>query len=186
MPGSPSTQSRRRDRASGDYLVAGHIVRPHGVRGDLLVEGSPGLMASLSAEALVYLDSSAGSSKKVRAIRPHQNRFLLSLEGVVDRDGAERLRGREILIKATDAEALADGAYYHWQILGLKVVSDAGEALGTVTRIIETGANDVYVVSRAGEKDLLIPAIASVVRSVDPEGGTVTITLIPGLREAQA
>ncbi len=97
----------------------------------------------------------------------------------------KELRAAEIHIPTADAEELESGSYYHWQILGLKVVSDEGETLGSVTRIIVTGANDVYVVGGRAEKDLLIPAIDSVVRSVDLELGVLTVTLIPGLREVQ-
>lgn len=179
-----SKEDRERARQPGQYLVAGRIIRPHGVRGDILVEGAPELMASLMPGKTVYVGDQR-MPMEVAAVRPHQNRYLVSLDGLAGRDGAEKLRTAEICIPTADVEELASGSYYHWQIMGLKAVSDEGETLGSVTRIIETGANDVYVVSGAAEKDLLIPAIDSVVRSVDLESGVLTVTLIPGLREVQ-
>jgi 16S rRNA processing protein RimM len=173
-----------RARQPGQYLVAGRVIRPHGVRGDVLVEGAPELMASIKPGITVYVGDQR-MPMDVADVRPHQNRYIVRLDGLASRDDAEGLRAAEIHIPTADAEELESGSYYHWQILGLKVVSDEGETLGSVTRIIVTGANDVYVVGGRDEKDLLIPAIDSVVRSVDLELGVLTVTLIPGLREVQ-
>jgi len=141
-------------------------------------------MASLSPGKTVFVGAEH-TPMEVAAARPHQQRFLVDLEGVASRDQAEVLRAAEISLRSDEIQDLTPGAYYHWQILGLIVESDVGEFLGKVSRIIETGANDVYVVSRDAEKDLLIPAISSVVRSVDLEAGVLTVILIPGLREIQ-
>lgn len=184
MAKSPSKGNTGRPRQPGKYLVAGRVVRPHGVRGEILVEGSPELLASLVPGKTIYVGDNH-TLMEIVAIRPHQDRYLISLPGVANREQADRLRAAEICIETADAEALDPGAYYHWQILGLDVATDLGEVLGKVTRIIETGANDVYVVGREGERDLLIPAITSVIRSLDLEAGVITVTLIEGLREIQ-
>lgn len=184
MAKAPNVEHHERARQPGQYLVAGRVIRPHGVRGDILVEGAPELMASLMPGRTIYVGEQRAPMEVV-ALRPHQNRYLVTLDGLSGRDSAESLRGAELQILMADADELASGSYYHWQILGMKVVSDKGELLGSVTRIIETGANDVYVVSGEAEKDLLIPAIESVVKAVDLEAGEITVTLIPGLREVQ-
>jgi 16S rRNA processing protein RimM len=76
---------------------------------------------------------------------------------------------------------LPDGEYFHFQLLGLQVVTEEGEELGEVTEIIETGSNDVYVVS-GGKEELLIPAIAEVVRDVNLTDQVMIVRLIEGLR----
>ncbi len=173
-----------RAQQAGKFLAAGRVVRPHGIRGEILIEGVAELMASLIPGKTIYFGD-GHTPKKLVAIRPHQNRYLVSLEGVVSRDRAEGLRAAEVYIETADAQELTPGAYYHWQILGLDVVSQDGEALGTVKGIIETGANDVYVVGKETGKDLLVPAISSTIRSVDLDAGTIIVNLIPGLREVQ-
>jgi 16S rRNA processing protein RimM len=184
MPKSPPKAPKRRARQPGAYLAAGRVVRPHGVRGEILAEGAPELMASVVPGGQIFFGSDR-RQHDVEAVRTHKDRYLIRLRGVTDREQAEAFRGQEIHIRTSDAPELSPGTYYHWQILGLSVVSDDGENLGRVSRIIETGANDVYVVKAESSKELLIPAIESVVQQVDLDEGTLTVRLIPGLREIQ-
>jgi 16S rRNA processing protein RimM len=128
------------------------------------------MLVSLSPGMDVYVGQDF-RRVEINAVRPHKDRYIVRFDGVQGREGAEDLRGCDIRIQSSDATELSPGAFYHWQILGLNVVSDEGESLGTV--------------SGGPERDLLLPAIESVVRSVDLDTGTLTVTLIPGLREAQ-
>jgi 16S rRNA processing protein RimM len=184
MGETPSERGQERARLPESFLAVGRVVRPHGVRGELLVEGSPELMASVVPERALFVGPEH-SRVEVVSVRPHKGRFLLRIQHINSRGDAEDLRGNQLFIRSSDAKELDAGAYYHWQILGLDVVTDEGERLGSVARIVETGANDVYVVRSAQGKDLLIPAIDSVIESVDLESGILTVTLIPGLREVQ-
>ena len=76
---------------------------------------------------------------------------------------------------------LADGEYYYHQIVGLNVVDLDGNSIGKIKEIMESGANDVWVIQRAGEKDLLIPAIKDVVKDVQIENHQVIIDMLDGL-----
>lgn len=183
--GPEGKTNRSRARQLPKYLAAGRVVRPHGVRGDVLLEASVDLAGNLEASATVYLGS-AHRRAVIQSIRPHQDRYLVHFEGSSDRGDAEAMRGLSVSILSEGAEPLDDGAYYYWEILGLDVYAAPEEYLGQVTRIIETGANDVYVVSQEGGGELLIPAIASVILEVDLEHGRLRVNLIPGLRESQA
>ncbi len=80
-----------------------------------------------------------------------------------------------------DAAPLKKGQYYHHQIVGLAVVTAAGERLGTVEEILETGANDVYLVRRDDGRELLLPAIETVIEQIDLENKRLVVNLIPGL-----
>lgn len=165
-----------------EFVAVGRVVRPHGVRGNLLVEAISDLIHSLEQGVEVHLGDSERKTR-VKYLRSHQNRYLLAVEGVHDRSEAEQYRGAEVLLSGQKTEDLPEGTYYHWQIVGLNVISDEGESLGTISRILETGANDVYVVEKEGAKELLLPAIDSVIVEVDLEQETLVVRLLPGLRD---
>lgn len=169
-----------RHQALPEFLVVGHIVRPHGVRGDLIVESRSETFRSIQAGGELYLGASE-QPERVVSLRAHQGRYILHLEGYEDRDAAEQLRGAEVRIGLPEVEPLPEGVYYRWQIIGLRVIDQAGEGIGSIGDIIETGANDVYVVERAGVQDLLLPAIESVILAVDLEAGAVTVAVPEGL-----
>lgn len=119
--------------------------------------------------------------QRMVSLRPHQGRFLLKLIGCSDRNEAERFRGADLKIPADQIGMLPAGVYYHWQILGLQVVDAAGNSLGAVEEILETGGNDVYVVRAAGRPELLLPAISSVILQVDLEAGQIRVSVPEGL-----
>jgi 16S rRNA processing protein RimM len=106
---------------------------------------------------------------------------LLKLEDVADRDAADTYRNKEVLIRPEDAVALPKGQFYWHQVIGLQVEdATSHEILGSVTDIIETGANDVYVVkSERGE--VLVPAIKDVVKQIDPGAGRMLVEPLPGM-----
>ena len=166
---------------SSEHLVVGRVIRPHGVRGMLLVDAFSEIIHSIRPSNQILM----GPNKVpvvVRSFRPHQARFLLSIEGCEDRWAADSYRGQEICLRLDDAEPLPEGVYYHWQILGLSVITEEGEDLGKVDQILETGANDVYLVRDEAGDDLLIPAIKSVILRTNLRDGQIVVRLIPGLR----
>jgi 16S rRNA processing protein RimM len=119
----------------------------------------------------------------VRArVAPHRGHaeVILQLDGVADRDAAEQLRGWLVQVPKTEAWKLPRGRYYWHQIVGLRVLTTDGEEIGTVAEILETGANDVYVVKGDGG-ERLIPAIKQVVTEIAPERGEMVVELLPGM-----
>ncbi len=112
--------------------------------------------------------------------RLHQGKgqVILKFAGIGDREAASQLRGAELYITRQQLMPLADGQYYQFELLGLEVVTTTGEALGPVTEIKRTGANDVYVTERA-----LIPAIDSVVKEIDLDRQRIIIEPMEGLIE---
>ena len=105
----------------------------------------------------------------------------LGFEEIPDRTAAEKLRGLDVEVPRSEAHPLPRGQFYWHEVIGL-AVEDArtGEQLGTVRDIIETGANDVYVVQGA-RGEILVPAIKSVVKQIDPPAGRMLIEPLPGL-----
>jgi 16S rRNA processing protein RimM len=106
--------------------------------------------------------------------------LVLGLDAVADREAADALRGWLVQVPEDEAWKLPKGQYYWHQIIGLVVVTVEGRRLGTVADILETGANDVYVVKREGE-DLLLPAIKDVIKEIAPERGEMVVELLPGM-----
>jgi 16S rRNA processing protein RimM len=165
-------------RAPGETLAVGRIVRPHGVRGGMLLEAYSELATALHAGTRVYLGD-AKRAATVAGLRRHGDRYLLELKDCESREEAEAWRSAEVRVGIDQVEALPPGTYFHWQILGLTVLTDQGQVLGQVTEILTTGANDVYVVN--GDREILLPATAEVIQQVDPAAGKMTVHLLPGI-----
>jgi 16S rRNA processing protein RimM len=180
MPEQNELSQSERARQQTEYLVVGRVVRPHGVRGVVLVEPHSQVMGTLAPRSMVYLGDEA-LGFELESSRLHQGRWMLTLAGVSDRDQAEGLRGMQVRVLFQEAAQLDEHEYYHWQILDLPVYLDSGELLGEVVQILETGANDVYVVRKENDEEVLLPAIESVILDVDLVGKRMTVHMLPGL-----
>jgi 16S rRNA processing protein RimM len=167
-------------RQPPEYLAVGVVLKPHGVRGGLRVQALSHLYHSLKPGTTVYLGPQR-VPLKVKTTQPHRKANLVYLYGCESREQAESWRDVEVCLRFDEVEVLPEGVYYYWQILGIETFTNAGELLGEVVDIIETGANDVYVIRSEGKPDLLVPAIPSVVLDVDLEGGRMTVDLPEGL-----
>jgi len=110
--------------------------------------------------------------------------IILGLGSVADRDSADALRGKLVEVESADLPAPEEGEYYHYQVVGAEVCDLEGLVWGTVTEILETGANDVFVVAPtdANERPVLVPAIRGVVVGIDVDRARVTVDLPEGLR----
>lgn len=107
--------------------------------------------------------------------------ILLSFTGMTSSKEAQRLVGHYLTVPSSQAPELPDGEYFHFQLLGLQVVTDAGESLGEITDILETGSNDVYVVTGNGG-EVLIPALSGVITEIRLEEGVMLVALPDGIR----
>lgn len=106
--------------------------------------------------------------------------LLVKLDGLDSREEAAKLTHELVLVPLADVPAAPPGTYYHYQLLGMDVVTPDGRALGVLREVLVTGANDVYVVVTDGS-ELLVPALADVVVAVDVEGRRMTVDVPPGL-----
>lgn len=118
---------------------------------------------------------------RVKKVRQHAKGRLLQFFEVPDRDAAELLRESRVYVHINDAVPLEEGEYYLFQIEGIRVITDEGQELGHLTDWIETGANNVYVVTGAEDKQVLLPAIPEVILKVDLESKVMTVHLLDGL-----
>jgi len=164
------------------YLVVGEILKPWGFRGEVKVRVITDYPNRLVKAKTIYLGEQARALQVERA-RLHSGYVLMKFAGLDSDTAVAKLRGELLHIPVEDAVKLKKGQYFHYQIIGLNVVSTAGEALGQIKEILETGANDVYLVNTPQGKELLLPAIKDVVKQIDLDAGTMTVELIPGLME---
>jgi 16S rRNA processing protein RimM len=159
------------------FTALGRVIRAHGIHGELRVEAFAPGAPNLQKGRRVFV---AGQEYRVAQARPERAAWLLKLRGLDDRTTAEKLQG--LLVEAADADVARDDSdsYFIHELIGLRVVTVDGRELGTVTEVMQTGANDVYVAT--GPKgEVLIPAIGMVVEAIDLKAGTIRITPLPGM-----
>ena len=166
---------------SGKLLLLGKVVKPHGLEGLLRVWSYARSEASFLDAGEIILRSVSGNIHECRvlSVRPHKNVLLMRLEGINSLEQAEGFRGAEIFVNS-EAITREEGEYFWHELLGLKVLLDTGEYLGDISRIIPAGSNEIYVVGN-GEKEVFVPATYEVVREIDLEQGTMTISAMEGL-----
>ena len=168
-------------RSVPDYLVIGQIIKPHGIRGEVSVKVLTDFGERFDEMESVHLgDDSSVEVYKIETSRWNRDRVLLRFAAINDRERAESLRGLYLKIPITEAMPLEPESFYHYQLEGLRVVTDQGEFLGHISQILETGANDVYIVE--GEAaPILLPATHEVVLDINLDQQEMTVHLLDGL-----
>ena len=160
----------------------GTVSQAYGVKGELKVAPLTDTPAYYEGARSVILETGQGIRDfKVRAMRSAGRHWIMNLEGLNDRGGAEAYHGAKVLLEDSSLRPLEPGEYFQHDLIGCEVKTLAGEPLGLVNSIMETGANDVLVV---GEKSLMVPMLADVVKDVDVDGKVIRIEPLPGLLEA--
>ena len=176
----PGSAGQNAGAPQPEYLIVGDIIRPHGVRGEVAMKSLTAYPERLGDIETLYLGEDFAPCL-VKRMRPHQAGMLILFQGITDRNQAEKLRGEMVYIHMDDAIPLEDGEYYLYQIEGIRVVTDEGQELGHLTDYIETGANDVYIITTPEGGEVLIPAIPDVIQEVDLDAHVMTIKLLDGL-----
>ena len=170
----PSTEATR-------YIFLGNIVGPQGVHGAVRLHSRARGLPSLDSLQKVFVGEQR-QRYALLAARRQGKALVLELEGCADHVAAALLTGAAVWVQAEDLGALQENEYYIADLVGLRVVTTEGEELGELVEVLVTGANDVYrVVGAAGE--VLLPAIAQVVRNVDLPARSMLVWLMPGLRQ---
>jgi 16S rRNA processing protein RimM len=167
------------------YLLVGEVLRPHGILGELRVRVLTAYPERLVRLKTIYIgrDIDAPDVKPYRLTkgRLHQEYALLKLEGINDRTQAEAFRQMFIMVAIEDAVPLDEGEIYLYQLIGLTVITDTGEKLGSITEVLETGANDVYIVDSPQYGEILIPITPETHLKTDTQAGVVIVKLPDGL-----
>lgn len=160
-------------------INVGKILAIHGTSGGVRIQVLSDVPHRFDAGKVLHIGN---HSYKVSASKPvRSNQLILTFNGVGTLAAAQPLVGHLLTIPATEAPKLPDGEYFHFQLLGLRVVTEEGEGLGQISEIMETGSNDVYVVSGSGP-ELLVPALAEVIQEIQLDQGLMVVRLPDGLR----
>lgn len=175
-------------------LHIGRIVGTHGVKGEVNVfplTDDPKRFSILKDCFLTNEKNTSMTDAKAVSARYFKNKVILKLDGIDDCDSALALKGKYIAVSRENAVKLQPGSYFICDLIGCAVQDDELGELGTISDVLETGANDIYVVKRKEsgstgnaakkEKDLLIPAIKQIIKNVDITSRTVTVHLMEGL-----
>lgn len=175
--------SRRRPDPS--YLLLGEVLRPHGILGELRVRLLTDYPERISQLSHVYLGKSPDDRKAVRYpvqhMRMHQDYGLLKLTTIQDRNQAELMRGLFVMVRLQDAIPLEEDEIYLFELIGMAVQTEGGEPLGEIVDVLETGANDVYIVQGDAYGEVLIPVTDETIIETDTDTGIITVHLPEGL-----
>lgn len=153
-----------------DRVTVGKVVKPHGIRGEVVVDPQTDRPQRFQAGAVLH---SEGTDYTVQASRPHKGRMLVAFEGVPDRNAAEGLRGLELTADPLDTDE--EETYLASELVGTAVVHHDGRRLGTVTAVIELPSSveyDLLEVTRDDGSDWLLPAVGEYVAIDLDEDGT--------------
>ena len=155
------------------------IAGPWGIRGHIKVVSLTENSGRFAPNSVLYFN---GRPTVVTHARTDKRGVVLKLDVANDRTEADLLRGGLLTVPRNDVTPLPEGSYYHFQIIDIGVWTEEGEYLGQVKDILSTGSNDVYVVRDDDSKEVLVPALKSVIQDLSPERGRMVVRLPEGLR----
>lgn len=163
-------------------ILVGEIVKAHGLRGEVIISAHTQNQDRFAPGATLRVGRTADDivEFEVVAVRSHQDRLIVSLEGIADRNAAEALRGRLIFIASDELPELEEGLWWEKDILGMSAVDQDGTALGVVTEVIVREVQDLWKID-TGRTEVFVPAVPGIVVSVDLENRTIVIDPPKGL-----
>jgi 16S rRNA processing protein RimM len=154
------------------FIVVGRLRRSHGVQGEIAMEVLTDFPDRLRPNTTIYLGE-RHLPMRIKKKRWKDQLLLLAFDGYDTCEHVNELRNQLVYIKSDAVPPLPEGEYYYHQLFGLHVKDEAGKELGVLTEILETGANDVYVVRSPDGHEILLPAIAPVILRVDLENSEI-------------
>jgi len=157
-----------------ERLAIGVIVAPHGNRGEVRMQVWTHFPEHIQDLKTVYIGDDE-RPRRLRGVRTSRGLPVLSLQGITSREAADELRGAVVRIARDQAAPLEEDEFYHFELIGMDVFTEDGQRIGSLTDIIETGANDVYVVNDDEGKEHLFPALHDVVPDIDREARRITV-----------
>ena len=165
-----------------DFLKVGVITTTHGVRGEVKVYPTTDEPERFLELDHVLLDTGKEfRDLEIKNVRFFKNLVILKFKGIDNINDIEKYKGHDLWIPREEGQELDDDEYYIADLLGLHVILDDGTEFGTLKNVMETGANDVYIIDTNAHGEVLIPAIRECIQDIDLEKNTMTIHLMKGL-----
>lgn len=163
-------------------LRVGVISSTHGVRGEVKVYPTTDDVNRFKKLKKVVLDTGREYiDLEISGVKFFKNLVILKFKGIDNINDIEKYKGKDLLVHREDAVALEENENYVADLIDLKIVTDDGKVLGYLTEVMETGANDVYVVETEDGQELLLPAIRDCILDVDLDEEVMTVHILPGL-----
>lgn len=162
------------------YLTVGFLRRPHGLRGEIVMDLHTDFPERLRRGRKMFV-SEQYKPVTIQSVREHQNGVLIKFAGIDTPEDAGQFRNQWVYVKAKDVPPLPEGHIYQHELYGFKVVDENDVPLGELVEIIETGANNVYVVKDESGRELLLPNIPAVILDLDTARRLMRVHLLEGL-----
>ena len=165
-----------------DLLKVGVITTTHGVRGEIKVFPTTDDAERFLELEYVLLDTGRELRRlDIKNVRFFKNLVILKFDGIDNINDIEKYKGKDLWIPREEAQELGEDEYYIADLQGLNVVLEDGTEFGTLRDVMETGANDVYIIDSKEHGEVLLPAIKECILDVDLEKNTMTVHLMKGL-----
>lgn len=165
-----------------NLLRVGVITSTHGIKGEVKVFPTTDDMNRFKKLKSVILDTGKEHIElEIEHVKFFKQFTILKFKGIDNINDIEKYKQKDLLITREHAVNLEENEYFIFDIIGAKVVTDEEEELGTLTEILQTGANDVYVVTTKDKKELLLPSIKECILDVDVENKLIKVHLLKGL-----
>lgn len=164
-------------------LRVGIISSTHGIRGEVKVFPTTDEIQRFKdlKQVLLAVEETELLTLEIEGVKFFKQFVILKFKGIDNINQVESYRGKDLLVTREQAIPLEEGEYFISDLIGLQVESDQGEVLGTLVDVLQTGANDVYVVKREEKKELFIPAIRQCILKTDLEEKCMIVHLLDGL-----
>lgn len=165
-----------------DRLRVGVITSPHGVHGEVNVFPTTDDPKRFLDLKKIYLDTKKELIEcEIKSVKFFKNMVILSFTGMDDRNAIEKFRQCDLLIDREDAMELGEDEYFICDLIGLDIIDEDGKKIGVLKDVMTSAANDVYVVEKNDDEELLIPAIRDCILDTNLEEGYIRVHLLPGL-----
>ncbi len=163
----------------------GKIVNTQGLRGELRIIPTTDFTDRFQSGYQFIATTARGEQVEVtlQHARSHKTFLLLQFRGYTSINEVEKWKGGELFVTEDNLAPLEDGEYYFHQLLGLNVLTEDRQPVGVISDILQTGANDVYVIKRDLQKDLLLPAIDECIIETDLKNKQMIVRILPGLED---
>lgn len=171
------------NQPGGDLVAIGRIGGAHGVRGQVRVLPFTDFPEHLKRVRRAYLGEPPRPVGVQFTGSVRVGLLLCSIEGIADREAAASLSGQVLLLPKSELAPLPAGHFYVFELIGLAVVSPAGEHLGKLADVERGAASDIYVLDLPDGRQARVPAVKAFVEAIDPAAGRIVIRPIPGLLE---
>jgi 16S rRNA processing protein RimM len=165
-----------------EYLQVGVISSTHGIRGEVKVFPTTDEPTRFKQLKSVLMDTGKARIEfKIQGVKFFKKFVILKFQGIDNINDVEQYKGASLLVERKDALPLKEGEYFITDMIGMKVFTEDAKEFGVLSDVLETGANDVYVIASIEHGEVLIPAIRQCVQSIDIEAQKMVISLMKGL-----